>query len=179
MGMSEAARLLQTDAVKARQLARSGFLGPFEETTTGRIFVDASRVEAAAGLPSVEPPHPDALIVRLANKAPAEDPAWPARIFTGYGADLTPGELRDSARGWWRVRDPESWQDHLLIATMVGFVIGAWKITGYDNGYGGLRRFDLKQPGDHDGAERFLNRRLRTGSGGNTVHLAAQDWPTR
>jgi hypothetical protein len=176
MGMSEVARLLETDPVKARQLARSGFLGPFEETTTGRVFVDAGRVEEAARLPHVAPPHPDALVVRLAGLKEDTDPAWPDRRLIGYATTMSDDEVRDAARGWWRVGDPESWHGQLLVATVVGFVVGAWKIRGHSNGYGGLRRFDLDEPDEANGADRFLNRRLRTGSGGNTVHLAAQDW---
>ena len=91
---------------------------------------------------------------------------------------MTAEQVKEAARGWWRVSDPESWYGHLLVATIVGFVVGAWRITGHENGYGGARRFTVIPPGAGDGAERFLNHRLITGSGGSTAFLDSVGWQT-
>lgn len=177
-GMAEASKLLRADRVKVRQLVRSGFLGDYEETQSGRLFVDTSRLQRAAAIPDVDPPHPAALVVRLADMKEIDppDPAWPDRKFIGYGSSMNADQIREASRGWWRVGDPETWHGHLLVATIVGFVIGAWKITDHENGYGGARRFNVTEPTKSDGADRFLNRRLITGAGGATAFVEAIDW---
>ena len=175
-GITEICEKLAIDRMKARQLVDSGFLGLYEITGSGRVSVERSRLDDVAAWPQVTSPHPSALVIRLANMTPNDDPAWPEREFVGYGASMKSDQLRDSARGWWRVRDPDSWYGHLLAATLVGFVVGTWTIVGHSNGYG-ARRFDLRPAPKKAGAGRFLNHRLRTGSGGNIAIVEAQDWP--
>jgi hypothetical protein len=179
-GMAEASTLLRTDRVKARQLVRSGYLGDYEETPSGRLFINTDRLKKAAAVPDVQPPHPAALVVRLADSQRVDppDPAWPDREYIGYHSSMSADQIREASRGWWRVSDPESWHGRLLVSSIVGFVLGAWKITGHENGYGGARRFTITEPGSKDGADKFLNHRLITGAGGTTAFVDAQDWPT-
>lgn len=177
-GITQVCERLNVDRMRARQLVDTGFLGAYDMTASGRVSIATEKLDAVAEWPHVEAPHPNALVVRLANAKPVEpiDPAWPERRWTGFSTALSADELRDSARGWWRVRDPESWHGHLLVATIVGFVVGVWTIETHDNWYGGLRRFSVRGATDAEGADRFNRHQLHTGSGGNTAILEARDW---
>lgn len=172
--ISDIADTLGLNHVSARQLARSGLLGPTHQSGS-RLFVSKGKLSELAQWPPVEPPHPAALVVRVAE-AKQVDPRVEERDYIGFSTELSKEQLEEALRGWWRVREPDQWVGELLVATISGFVCAVWRITDYEVFQGVLVRFTVEKPKPKDRANSFIGHRLLTGPGGNTYLLDADSY---
>lgn len=175
VGIPEIARTLGIDEVRARRLSRSGLLGTTYRV--GRqIVAEREALDELASRPFVEAPHPGATVIRLdvaRSLKKGEDTAWPKRKVVGFHTDLKGQELLDAIRGWWRIGP--GLEGTLVVYTLSDFVVGVYKIKDYDGQVGPVRRLELESPAPSDGYEAFVERRLYTGQGGNTVNLPAAE----
>jgi hypothetical protein len=163
----EVARRLQLERRQAQRLAEGGLLGPLYRTE-GSVLVQADHLDALAERPFVGGTHPAALVVRV---APARlDEEDPERDYLGWHAALDQQQRWEATRGWWSVKQPDDVK--LLVVVLCTFVVEILKVTGYDTGAGGKRRFHVHDAPD-DGRP-FRHGRLRTPPGGSTFLLEEQ-----
>ncbi|QCQ17249.1 hypothetical protein [Microbacterium sp. RG1] len=128
-----------------------------------KLYVEAE-VIALANRAVIPRPYPRAYVVRVLAKANADDHS---RAYKGFTAGLyDPSDPKRDAEhrrlalaGWWPCRDPEAQVGHPLIATLAGFVVGAYRISGPGQRSNGRVMFDV-EPLDRDTASLLENRRL-------------------
>ncbi|MCL1900353.1 MAG: hypothetical protein FWG11_07595 [Promicromonosporaceae bacterium] len=88
-------------------------------------------IDALAAREYVEPGHPAAYVVRVRAKEKPNDQRAFMGYATSYGTRNDEKTRRDALRCWWPVRDPGQYDDHLLVASLAGFVVAVYRITGF------------------------------------------------
>lgn len=171
-GLGVVSEALDVERATAEDLIKSGLLGEWF-TVDGRVAVHAERAaELAEQTPMIDREDsraPRALIVKVkaAQRVEGDD-----REYMGWHASLTPQQQADGVRGWWAVRNVEEWEGALLVATIAGFVVGVWRIAGYESLQGKLHRFEVKEV---DGTDReasfYLGTRMKPVRGGVILRI--------
>lgn len=145
------------------QIWRAGLLP--EPTPVGRQKVyESSEVSALATRAPVSRPYPNAYVVRVVSK---ESVSESSRAFKGFSLGLyDPSDPdRDSEHrrlalsGWWPCRDPEAQVGNPLVATLAGFVVASYRISGPGERSNGRVMFETEEL-DQETASLFRDRRL-------------------
>lgn len=161
---------LGLDRGTADDLVRSGLLrGWF--AVDGRTAARAGAAQQLARRPYFDPSGPStprALVVKVKPAIQVDDQD---REYQGWHALLSATEQADGVRSWWSVRDVDEWDGALFVATIAGFVVGVWRITGHETRLGKLHRFELRLTDDDPDARFFVGRRMKPIAGGVTLRL--------
>lgn len=137
-----------TEAMSALKMSQQGVLRlrksnliPWEiagrETLLCREAIENLAVRRGASAT-----HGRTLLVKLG--LPEVDPLEPTRM-KGWDDTWPEAVKREAARKYWEVRSPASLEGAALIATVLGFVVGIWRIVGYESARGGVV-FDIASP---------------------------------
>ena len=173
-GIMSISHQLDIDRTTADDLVKAGVLGQWY-SIDGRTATAAGAVRQLLDVPYFDPTDPEtprALVVKVKPAFAVEDED---RNYQGWHADLSPKDQADGIRGWWSVRDVEEWVNHLLVATIGGFVVGVWRITDFETQFGKLHRFAITAVGTEDPeAVKFIGKRMAPVPGGVTLRLPLQ-----
>lgn len=116
--VAEALALALTDLKKLWQC------GLLDRETLGRTTLySRDQVEHLAQRPAVQLPPPEpALVIRLGP--PSDDDGRPI----GWDARRSSEANRHAVHAWWRVRWPDQYIGHPLVAVVASFVVGVWQV---------------------------------------------------
>jgi len=174
-GLGTISEVLGLERTTASDLVQSGFLGEWF-TVDGRLAAHAGIAQQLAQVPDFtvsEDTTPRALVVKV--RPARQDDDDQDREYMGWHARLSPAQQADGVRGWWNVRDVDSWDGALLVATIAGFVVGVWRINGHETVTGTRHRFEVEPvSSDDEEAAFYLGHRMPPVRGGVTLRLGVE-----